>query len=488
MNREDMFRRRLWAALWSGGWLLGASAAGCESTVGTGGPVDAAGDTQATPDAVVPADTQAPPDTSAPPDTRSTGDSTAPPDTARDTAAPTDTVAPMDTAARDTAAPPDTAPPVDSTPTDSAPPPDTTTPTDTAPVDTGPPCPAPFARTECMTEEQARRNILFPPGEISPPPDGGFMDRLERATRESNGCYGPGFITEGCCSRARSVARTGEQCCYAFCVMACCGRPLMIDGAPRVAALEPRSDWYTVERRDDGLDPVTARELARAWRSDALLEHASVASFARFVLQLTAVGAPPELLQDALRAGMDEVEHARRCLALAARYDGEALGPAALPSVAEALATTLPEAAACTVREGCVGETCSALLAMAQRQRATDAFAHAALDRIAEDEAAHAELSWRFVAWALATGGASVREAVAVAFRSAIADPPVTVPGPRGAVDPAAWTAHGRLHATEARKVLEDALQRVVRPTADALLGVSIPPPSEGTGPAELRA
>jgi hypothetical protein len=336
-----------------------------------------------------------------------------------------------------------------------------------------------------MTEDQARRNILFPPGEISPPPDGGFMDRLASATREANGCYAPGFITEGCCSRARSVARTGEQCCYAFCVMACCGRPLMIDGAPRVAALAPRGDWCSTERREDGLDPVTTQELARAWRSDAALEHASVASFARFALQLVAVGAPPELLTDALRAGMDEVEHTRRCLALAARYDGEALGPTTLACAADGLTTSLSAVAAAAVREGCVGETCSALLAMAQRQRATDAFAHAALDRIAEDEAGHAELSWRFIAWALSTGGPAVREVVREAFGQAIADPPVAVPGPRGAVDPAAWTAHGRLHAQEARKVLEDALQRVVRPTADALLGGSVPPP----GPAqELRA
>ena len=48
-------------------------------------------------------------------------------------------------------------------------------------------------------------------------------------------------------------------------------------------------------------------KLAECWAQDALAEHASIASFARFTLQLMAVGAPPQLLADTQRAAADEV-------------------------------------------------------------------------------------------------------------------------------------------------------------------------------------
>ena len=39
-----------------------------------------------------------------------------------------------------------------------------------------------------------------------------------------------------------------------------------------------------------------------------------------------------------------------------------------------------------------------------------------AATQIADDEARHAELAWRFVAWAIATGGKATRALVAQAF------------------------------------------------------------------------
>jgi hypothetical protein len=78
------------------------------------------------------------------------------------------------------------------------------------------------------------------------------------------------------------------------------------------------------------LDPDTRAALACEWLDDARLEHASVASFARFVLELLALGAPAELVHFAQRALGDEIDHARRCFSLASRYAQEPLGPAAL--------------------------------------------------------------------------------------------------------------------------------------------------------------
>ena len=49
--------------------------------------------------------------------------------------------------------------------------------------------------------------------------------------------------------------------------------------------------------------PALRRRLAELWSQDALLEHASIASFSRFALQLLAVAAPPALVAGAHRVG-----------------------------------------------------------------------------------------------------------------------------------------------------------------------------------------
>jgi hypothetical protein len=70
-----------------------------------------------------------------------------------------------------------------------------------------------------------------------------------------------------------------------------------------------------------------------------------------------------------------------------------------------------------TVREGCVGETLAALEAAEALQHCEDEAARPVLERIAAEEAQHAQLAWRFVAWALearsGAGAAALREVVA---------------------------------------------------------------------------
>ena len=71
------------------------------------------------------------------------------------------------------------------------------------------------------------------------------------------------------------------------------GRPFFVGNGPRVAALAERDDWFSSEAlaREPvhprvASDPALRAELALAWTEMALMEHASVASFARFALQL----------------------------------------------------------------------------------------------------------------------------------------------------------------------------------------------------------
>lgn len=63
-----------------------------------------------------------------------------------------------------------------------------------------------------------------------------------------------------------------------------------------------------------------ADAVVKAWTTAARAEHASVASFARFTLQLLHLGAPADLVADAQQAGLDEVRHARLCFGVAVAW------------------------------------------------------------------------------------------------------------------------------------------------------------------------
>jgi hypothetical protein len=200
----------------------------------------------------------------------------------------------------------------------------------------------------------------------------------------------------------------------------------------------------------------------QAWLDDACMEHASIASFARFSLQLIALGAPPDLIAEAHRAGLDEIEHARHCFAIASRLLGRPVGPGPLPMADVTIETSLAHVAAETVREGCVGETLASLYAREQRDVARDPEIRDALEVIAEDEARHAELAWRFVRWALANGGPEVREAVTRAFEEALS----TLPIPPGLDAPEL----GRLPLELVVAVASNARNEVLVPCVRALL------------------
>ena len=90
------------------------------------------------------------------------------------------------------------------------------------------------------------------------------------------------------------------------------GRPLLAGGRARTARAAARDDWAAGDAGVDtgDLDAPTRAALGRHWTAVAALEHASVASFARFTLHLLVLGAPPSLVAEAQRAGLDEVEHA----------------------------------------------------------------------------------------------------------------------------------------------------------------------------------
>lgn len=199
------------------------------------------------------------------------------------------------------------------------------------------------------------------------------------------------------------------------------GRPFLVEASPRTARTEASSAW-----QDPSLQPLACvlpaglrARLSAHWQQQAEMEHASVAAFARFVLELLSLGAPPDLVSAATDALGDETAHARLCYALASSYAGQALGPGKLNVVGALDDLTLDGIVTRAVLEGCVGETLAAIEVSEAASHVVDEGLRAVLSRIAEDEARHAELSWCFLRWALAKGGTTLRQTVQRTFREA---------------------------------------------------------------------
>jgi hypothetical protein len=167
---------------------------------------------------------------------------------------------------------------------------------------------------------------------------------------------------------------------------------------------------------DGALTRARRAAIADGWQRVALAEHASIASFARLTLELLAHGAPADLILDATAAQADEVRHARAAFAIAARFAGHAIAPDRLPLDGGLdRSGDLAAVVRAAVLEGCVAETIAAEQVRRAAARASDPTLRHTLAAIADDEARHAELSWRLVRWAL-TQAPELRAQVAAAF------------------------------------------------------------------------
>lgn len=220
------------------------------------------------------------------------------------------------------------------------------------------------------------------------------------------------------------------------------------------------------------ITPDEAARLGDAWLEMGLGEHASVAAFARFVLHLLSLGAPPEILRDAIKAMDDEVVHARLCFGLAKRFTGRAArpGPMDLSGVFSQRddPSSILEAA---IREGCVMETISARYAQVALERAEDRGVRAALTRIADDESRHADLSWRFVSWMLQTFQ-ELKPFATTCFARALTD--TVMPDEEDERGCEFFEQYGQLISASKRQVMEMMLRDVIRPRAVALLGTPL--------------
>ncbi len=273
----------------------------------------------------------------------------------------------------------------------------------------------------------------------------------------------PGEECPECAPDAASCAWTCQPSEYG-CTTA--GRPFVVDGHEVRAPIVARGDW----RSDVAASQASAEDrvrLAAWWRDAAAMEHASVASFARFALQLVALGAPPDLLADTSAAMRDEVEHARIMYGLASTDGGANVGPGALPCIGGMDGEMDLVAVTCSVvREACIAETLAAVELAEAARHAVAPERSALLRTIADDELRHAALGWRFLRWALGRATASERSTIDAAIRDALADARAQT-----SAGLAGLREHGVLDAKLANACRRDALAQIVTPLVAALLG-----------------
>ena len=294
------------------------------------------------------------------------------------------------------------------------------------------------------------------------------------------GCGGTGFacqVPTDECAGSTDCA-DGAECSYDgtrhYCQQPNCviGRPFLVQGVERTAAQAQRRDWCAEGITPSGEVSAELRDrLCEHWTWIGLMEHASVAAFARFAMQLMQLGVPPQLLIETQQAMADETEHARLCFALASHYGERPIGPGPL-AIEGALETNgLEEILAMVIREGCIGETVAALEAREALEHVVDPTVHAVLERIAEDERRHSLLAWRTMRWALDHGARPewVRREFQLARAERVGDAPAT---PERFSD-AVLLAHGVVGDAMRDALRRDVFDEIITPCLDSMLFIA---------------
>ncbi|MFO0576605.1 MAG: ferritin-like domain-containing protein [Polyangia bacterium] len=279
-------------------------------------------------------------------------------------------------------------------------------------------------------------------GGVRPAPDGdGYEVLASRMTKDCAPIEITGYHLK--VSKAGAVSVLSQRVLSTS--SACVGRrPAgLVEPAPEACLAEDLATELA-ENPVAGCDAPGLVAVGEYFAAAARLEAASITAFEVLRAELLAHGAPAELLAAASEAAADEVRHAERTAALAARYGARCAEPRVEPRPPRPLLELAIENAV----EGCVRETFGALLGAYQAAAAADPEVAAAMAGIAEDEARHAALAWRLAAWLepqLDAGGlAAVRaaraEAVATLRRELAAPVPpelerlAGVPGPERAL------------------------------------------------------
>jgi hypothetical protein len=165
-------------------------------------------------------------------------------------------------------------------------------------------------------------------------------------------------------------------------------------------------------------ESIEMQILGEEWTRRALAEHASVASFSAFSIALMTNQAPSILVEDALKAAIDEVRHAKVSFDIASLLVGKEIAPGPLQASSLEFKQNLTALALAVAKEGCVDETLSSFAAALEANEIHDAIEsntdktkYSDVDRntlvlmrdelrkIAAEESTHSALAWRTLNW-----------------------------------------------------------------------------------------
>ena len=200
------------------------------------------------------------------------------------------------------------------------------------------------------------------------------------------------------------------------------GRPLRVQGELVSAEVKlGESNWAKGQRPDSShLDESTRAALEALWLQDARGEHASIPAFSRISWQLAAIGAPPELLEWAYKAALEEIHHAQLCFALAEGYGGRSYSAQPIPAMFEGgldfTNDPIEFIATETIFDGCLVEGFFANLASVAAIQCEEPATLAALEQIAREEKSHTAFSWALLNWLLQQHPAKVKVIIQNAY------------------------------------------------------------------------
>jgi len=252
------------------------------------------------------------------------------------------------------------------------------------------------------------------------------------------------------------------------------GRQIRRLGKVLLPGVEEGGSWSDLSMSASA--PLELRlALAEQWRENGRTEHASVAAFARLTLQLMSLGAPPKLIAESQRDGLDEIRHTELCFSVARSFDGQTQSPGDFPAARRSPALSrfrtmaLSQLAVESLVEGALQEGLSARIIAGLAKTCPLLEVRGVLREIAADEGRHAAHGWDVVEWCYREGGAPV----GMALRAAVwAMPKATRLGVPAAAQSGTWERygiHGKQRQMEAFQCARaDLVRRVAEITASA--------------------
>jgi hypothetical protein len=195
------------------------------------------------------------------------------------------------------------------------------------------------------------------------------------------------------------------------------GRPLRVAGhaSPVRAPLVRGPRGRMPALRSGRADEATRAKVFAHWAKEASAESASIPAFLALARDLKMASAPAGLVRAARRAAREEATHTEVCTALANDHAEMPIATLAPPTPENAdgdYESLLQRLALEAFWDGSVAEGSAATVARESALLTKDETTRLALQTIARDEHAHAELAKHIVAYCLSAGGKAVRNAL----------------------------------------------------------------------------